>query len=210
MHRDKRFAIQLCALVLLHLLLFWNSATDALFSRDVGKAARNWEKGLATALAGGITLLLVYITGETAKARIVFWSWSHPFPSSRAFSEYRRRHSGIDAAKLKTKVGHFPRDPSKQDALWRKLYRTVESRSELVHIQRAYWIYRDWACITAALFLGLVPVSIFVFPSRTWMLSFALALVAEYLVARTAAVNCGKRFVLTVLELKASEAGGTP
>ena len=203
--KDKIYTAQLCGVVLLNLLGFWNTATGALLKDNFLKAAREWDKALVTGVAGAITLLLVNVVGHTTKARLVFWRWNHPLPGTRVFSEYVRRDPRIDVAKLKAKVGTFPREPSKQNALWYGLYRAVESRPEVVHSHRAYLIYRDWACLSVVLFVFLVPASVVLFPSWTSRVIFASALVAQYLVARAAAVNCGKRFLLTVLALKAAE-----
>jgi hypothetical protein len=204
--KNTLYTTQLTAVVVLNLAAFLVLCKRGIIAvEDIPAMAKDWRNIAVPGVSGFLVIALNYICDHVWKARLVFWRWRNPLPGSRAFSEHARDDPRIDVTKLKEKLGSFPREASKQNALWYRLYRTVESRSEVLNVHKHYLFLRDWACITILLILFLVPASFLICPStRTRLLLIAL-LGSEYFLVRLAAANAGRRFVMTVLAIKAAE-----
>ena len=102
-------------------------------------------------------------------------------------------------------MGPFPSDPRKQNALWYKLYKSVENDNGVGDAHRQFLFTRDYTSIAFLLFLTAGPLGLWLIPSTTTALIYLSILLLQYLLARQAAQNHGTRFVTTVLALKASD-----
>ncbi len=179
--------------------------TDQLLAADYQEMLKHWQAlipaGLGAVLVGVVNGLLDIQT----KARLVFWRWHDPLPGSRAFSKYVHLDPRIDVAALKSKVGPFPAKPSEQNALWYKLYKSVENDQRVLHVHRLFLLTRDYAGIAFMLLIVFGGIGVFAMQSYKTEYLYAGALLLQFLASAVAARNYGERFVNTVLALKATE-----
>lgn len=140
-----------------------------------------------------------------AKARFVFLRWHDPLPAGRAFSYFAKVDSRVDVVKLKAKIGAFPKSPSRQNAKWYSLYKTMEDAPEVRDAHKNFLLTRDYAMFALLFCLVLAPLGFKQFPSLTMALSYSGFLIVQVvLVVRAARVH-GNRFVTTVLARKSAE-----
>jgi heme A synthase len=179
--------------------------TDQLLAADYQEILKQWQAlipaGVGAVLIGVINGLL----NTQAKARLVFWRWHDPLPGSRAFSEYVHLDPRIDVAALKLKVGPFATKPNEQNALWYKLYKSVENDPRVLHVHRLFLLTRDYAGIAFMLLIVFGGIGIVEMQTYKTELLYAAALLAQFVASAVAARNYGVRFVNTVLALKAAE-----
>ena len=134
-----------------------------------------------------------------AKARVVYWRYTHPLPGSRAFSVHLKKETRADPERLVQQWGVLPNDPAEQNRLWYKIYRSVDSEVRVQESHRAWLLSRDLTGYTA-LFLFFLGIPAVVMDStRDVVAWYLLALLAQYLLIMMAARNYGIRFVRTVL-----------
>jgi hypothetical protein len=157
------------------------------------------ERGLFAVSFALATVILNGFLGDLGKARVVFWRWSNPLPGSRAFSVVVPTDPRIDAARLRSRVGPFPRRPNDQNAAWYRLYRAHADKVTVLEAHRAYLLTRDMTGLAALFAIGF-SVGAFVAVSG-WRLPtvYSAALAAQYLIVATSARNYGNRFVANVL-----------
>jgi hypothetical protein len=162
-----------------------------------------WRLGVPTGLAVAVTGLVMGLMSSNAKARLVFWRWTHPLPGSFAFSRYVGRDPRIDQHALRAKVRPWPADPKQQNTLWYRFYKSVEREPAALDAHRYFLMARECTAIAALM----VPLGAFL---SVWHLGWAgeagwyvAALIAQYLLARHAASTYGLRLVTTVLALTA-------
>jgi len=199
-NRTALTAVLLVNLVVLVLLV----QTGQLTAPSIDQFVQQWRHllpaGIGVVFAGVINGLL----SPFAKARLVFWRWSNPLPGSFAFSRYAARDPRIDLAALRHMIKVWPSDPHEQNALWYRLYKSVESEPAVIDAHRSFLLTRDYTAIAFLVLLAAGPLGL-------WFLSAKLAaiygsiMLLQYLLARQAASNYGVRFVTTVLALKASK-----
>lgn len=175
----------------------------------VGGWPMAWRTASELAPAG---LLLVFVTvasgllSPMAKARLVFWRWSHPLPGCRAFSVHAKRDARVNVPALRAKLGTFPKTEPEQNAAWYRLYRSIEDNAAVTQVHRDFLFTRDYAALSA---LSIPPLGVAALAqagSARQAATYLAALVAQYLVTRSAGANYGKRFVSTVLAIKSAEA----
>src|SRR5262245_38975416 len=173
--------------------------TDELIATDYQEMLKHWQAlipaGLGAVLIGVINGLL----NAPTKARLVFWRWHDPLPGSRAFSRYVHLDPRIDIAALKSKVGPFPTEPSKQNALWYKLYKSVENDSRVLHVHRLYLLTRDYAGIAFMLLIVFGGIGVVAMQTYRTELLYVAALLVQFVASAVAARNYGIRFVNTYL-----------
>jgi hypothetical protein len=200
------YKAQLCSVILLDLAMFWIIYKTGLrFRGDALALIKDWQKVLLPGLGALLVLVANGFFDPLTKARMVFLRWNNPLPGSRAFSQYAHRDSRIDVDRLRKKIGNFPREPSKQNASWYRLYTTIRTEPAVVHIHREYLLARDITCLSVLMLLLMTPFAIAMFSSVKVVLVLGGILAAQYLFARMAAMNAGKRLVTTVLAIKAAE-----
>jgi len=195
----------LLAIVVANFVLYFAAVqSDALF-------AGNWYELLkesTTAIPAGIGLVLVGVANAlvpaTWKARIVFLRWRNPLPGCQAFSRYAHRDDRIDVTALEREVGAFPTDPREQNALWYKLYKSVDDDPSVKQVHREYLFTRDYATLALMMLLVLGVLGIVQIPSWGTALVYCGLLVAQLILVRQAALNHGRRFVCTVLAIRSA------
>jgi hypothetical protein len=111
-------------------------------------------------------LLLVFITiasgllSPMAKARLVFWRWRHPLPGCRAFSVHAKRDARINLPALRVRLGTFPKNEPDQNAMWYRLYRSIEHDLAVAQVQKDFLFTRDLAALSA---LAILPLGLAAF-----------------------------------------------
>ena len=165
-------------------------------------------RALQSAVPAGIALMLIGIVNaqlsSDTKARIVFGRWHHPLPGAEAFSRYAKQDDRIDFAALERLFGPFPRAPREQSALWYRLYQTVGEAPSVRQVHREYLFTRDYACIAFMLVFVFGPIGCFKISPTTTMLTYWGLLIVQFILVMRAARAHGRRFVTTVLALKAA------
>jgi hypothetical protein len=178
--------------------------TGQLTAPDIDAFVRHWRSllpaGFGVALAGAVNGLL---SAET-KARLVFWRWSNPLPGSFAFSRYAQRDARIDIAALRRIVGDWPADPGQQNAVWYRLYKSIEREPAVMDAHRSFLLTRDYTAIACLMFIVAGSLGLWLLPSAVTATTYIGLLLVQYLLARMAASNYGVRLVTTVLALKAA------
>jgi hypothetical protein len=176
-----------------------------------GFAIDGWIETLTSIQKTAPVLLISILTGvinaqidHVNKARIVFWTWSHPLPASRAFSHYATTDSRIDAGALKKHQNPLPTEPDQQNALWFKWYREFQEEAGVKQVHREYLFTRDWAGIVFLMIFGLGALALWQMASIKVASIYVGILVGQYLLVRRAAKNHGIRFVASILAYKAS------
>ena len=161
--------------------------------------------GLGIALTGIINAQL----SPEAKSRLVFMSWSNPLPGCEAFTRHAKSDSRVDVSSLEHTYGPLPTDPREQNALWYKLYKSVEQEPSVRQVHRAFLFTRDYMCLALMLVVVLGITGFFQISSTRTALIYLGLLLLQFLLAGQAARNHGKRFVTTVLAIKgATQVGG--
>lgn len=159
--------------------------------------------------APAILSLLVGIIGwslpRTWKEALVFWRvGATRLPSSRAFTELAAKDPRIDMDRLRNRLGKFPKEPSKQTALWYGVYRKHCAEAPVEDANGAYLRYRE---MTALLPLLVIATLILILRNGIpWMKSILSCglFVSEYLIVRQAARNAAKSLVTNVLAVESS------
>lgn len=182
---------------------------NAILAGDWISLAQN----LGSALPAGLGLVLTGILNAQLspemKARIVFMSWNDPLPGCKAFSHHAKSDARVDIACLELTHGPLPIAPREQNALWYRLYKTIENEPAVKQVHRAFLFTRDYTSLALmfAVFFGVA--GFFQISSKLVALGYFGLLVLQFVLAGQAARNHGKRFVTTVLAIKgAAQTGG--
>ena len=167
-------------------------------------------RNVSTAVPAGLGLILTGVLNAQLsaemKSRVVFVRWRNPLPGCSAFSGYAKNDLRISFSAIQRVYGPLPEDPREQNALWYKLYKSVDSEPSVVQVHRAFLFTRDYACIALVLAFVLSLIGFFLIPSKTIAMLYSFALVLQFFVASQAARNHAKRFVTTVLAIKGAVA----
>jgi hypothetical protein len=178
--------------------------TDQLVAADYQEMLKHWQAlipaGVSAVLIGVINGLL----NAQAKARLVFWRWYDPLPGNRAFSQYVNLDPRIDVTALKSKLGPFPAKPNEQNALWYKLYKSVEGDQRVLSVHRLFLLTRDYAGLAFMLLIVFGGIGAFAMQTYSTALLYGAALLVQFVASAVAARNYGIRFVNTVLALNAA------
>lgn len=195
-------AVQLCIFVGANLAVFF-----ALFvSNDFSATAVDqfWHRvtakdGLLAAIMPILAIVLSGVFSDTWKARLVFWRWRDPLPGCRVFSELLAADYRIDKTSLAEKLGEYPQEADKQNALWFSLYKKHGDVDKVLESHKIYLLTRDMASISS-LFVILFPLGVFA-ENFKWEVAaiYAAALFLQYVLIATSAHSYGNRFVLNVL-----------
>lgn len=175
---------------------------DAIIGLNLIALINNWPQ----ILPAGVALILVGVVNAqlsaNAKAKIVFTRWNNPLPGSRAFTELIKTDTRINAANLKKAVGSFPTSPSKQNALWYSLYKSIENEPAVEQVHKNFLFTRDYACLALFILLILGSLGLFQIVSVKAYLVYLGVLIAQFFFVCRAARIHGNRFVTTVLARK--------
>lgn len=163
-------------------------------------------RGATQALPGGLGLVLIGIANAQlsadAKARIVFWRWNNPLPGSEAFTRHAGRDPRVDLAAIAKAYGPLPVDRREQNALWYRLYKSVDNDASVQQVHREFLFTRDYACLALMMMAVLGTAGFIQFASMSTALGYLALLAVQFALAVRAARNHGRRFVTTVLALK--------
>jgi hypothetical protein len=141
----------------------------------------------------------------TAKARIVFMRWSNPLPGARAFSVHAKNDPRIDVVSLTTKFGPLPTGPKEQNALWYKLYRSVEDEVQVRDANQQFLLWRDCASLVLLLSLTLIPIAGVLTRQFVPVLGLSALFALQFALTVQAARVNGERLVSNVLAVKGAE-----
>jgi hypothetical protein len=130
--------------------------------------------------------------------------WNNPLPGSEAFTRYAQRDPRVDTAALERTCGPLPTDPRKQNELWYRLYKSVESAPAVMQAHRASLFARDYTCLSLMMAIVLGTAGFIQIPSTGTAIGYLLILVLQFALVGQAARTHGKRFVSTVLALKSA------
>lgn len=165
-------------------------------------------RNVGTAVPAGLGLILTGVLNAQLsaemKSRIVFMRWRNSLPGCAAFSRHAKDDVRIDFSAIERSCGPLPEEPREQNALWYRLYKSVDSEPSVVQVHRSFLFTRDYACIALMLVVTFGLIGFFQVPSKSIATLYFFVLVLQFLVASQAARNHGKRFVTTVLALKAA------
>jgi len=172
----------------------------------------NWVilfRNLAGAFPAGLGLILTGIINAQlspeAKSRIVFVRWANSLPGCEAFTRYARSDLRVDVSSIEEAYGPLPTDPRQQNALWYRLYKSVESEPSVRQVHRSFLFARDYACIALTFIVVFGTAGFVQIPSTRIALMYFVLLVLQFTLASQAARNHGKRFVTTVLAIKGAQ-----
>ncbi len=186
-------------------LYFAVSGSGAVFIGDWAGLAAQW----AALLPAGLGLIVVGVLNAQAdaisKARLVFMRWHDPLPASEAFTRLAPSDPRIDLAALERKFGPLPTDAKGQNALWYRLYKSIEGDAAVEHAHREYLFTRDFHFLAALMLIGLGVLAIATFVGVGKTLLYLAILAIQLLMTGQAARNHGRRLVCTVLARKAAE-----
>jgi hypothetical protein len=175
---------------------------SSILAGDWGAAVQD----LGQALPAGLGLLLTGIVNAQlsadAKGRVVFLRWRNPLPGSEAFTRHAHSDHRVDLNALQRQHGPLPTDPRQQNALWYKLYKSVESEPAVIQAHRAFLFARDYTCIALMMLIVLGGIGLWQISSTKGALFYIGGLALQFVLAGQAARNHGRRFVSTVLALK--------
>jgi hypothetical protein len=170
-------------------------------------------KNLEGALPAGLGMVLTGVVNAQLspemKARVVFMAWRDPLPGCKAFTCHAQSDARVDVACLELTHGPLPTAPREQNALWYKLYKTIEQEPAVKQVHRAFLFTRDYTSLALMFALVLGTAGFTQIPSTRVAFIYLGLLLFQFVLAGQAARNHGKRFVTTVLAIKgATQAGG--
>jgi hypothetical protein len=165
---------------------------------------KHWKGLLPSGLGVIFVGIINSIMSSNAKARIVYWKWYNPLPGCRAFSHFAENDARIKLSALRKIVGKFPTDPKEQNAVWYKLYRSIQRDPAVNQLHKHVLFKRDYAVLSFLFIMILGTIGFyFIIPMNVALIYFVI-LVAQYLLVRYTAKNDGERLVTTVLAIKAA------
>lgn len=164
----------------------------------------NWESLSAVGLGAVVTTVVSNLISPQLKAVLVFWRWPNPLPGHRAFTRYLGSDPRIDPKILQEKIGDFPSDPSEQNRLWYRIYRTHESKPSVMGAHGDFLLTRDMTWLSFAMFMLFGLGSAFIGESALQAAWYPAFLAIQYAVVSLAAKRNGIRLVLNVLAIESS------
>jgi hypothetical protein len=121
--------------------------TDQLLAADYQEVLKQWQALIPAGLGAILVGVMNGLLSPQSKARVIFWRWKDPLPGNRAFSRYVLLDPRIDVTALQAKVGLFPGEPNEQNALWYRLYKSVERDPSVAYVHRLFLLTRDYVGI---------------------------------------------------------------
>jgi hypothetical protein len=126
-------------------------------------------------------------------------------PGCRAFTHLAASDPRVDVHALERVLGPLPTDPRGQNALWYRLYKTVEGEPAVVQVHRAFLLARDYTCLSLMILAVLGTAGAIQIGEFAGKAVYVAMLALQFVLAGQAARNNGRRFVTTVLAIKASQ-----
>lgn len=164
----------------------------------------NWGSLSAVGLGVMVTTVVSNLVSPQLKAVLVFWRWPNPLPGHRAFTRYLAKDPRIDPQGLQEKIGDFPSDPSEQNRMWYRIYRTHASEPSVISAHRDFLLTRDITWLSFAMFMLGGLGSAFLGESILQTVWYPAFLAIQFVVVSTAAKRNGVRLVLNVLAIESS------
>jgi len=199
---QRENAIKLWTFIGANLAVFFTLLVGNDFS--VAAVDQFWHRvtakdGIIAAIIPILAVVLSGVFSDTWKARLVFWRWHDPLPGCRVFSELLATDNRPNKEALANKLGEYPREPGKQNALWFGLYTKHCDLEKVLEAHKIYLLTRDMASISLV-FVILLPIVVFA-ENLNWEVAviYAASLVIQYALIAISARNHGNRFVLNVL-----------
>jgi hypothetical protein len=169
-----------------------------------------WAQIGSVTLATVIVIALNGLFSATAKFRLVFWRWRFPLPGCRAFSAHLKNDPRIDFRLIESKFGAVPAEPVAQNALWYRIYGSVESLPVVRSVHRDFLFCRDYAALSA-IFLVLFGSLILIGEVTTTLRwTYFGLLMLQYVIAAIAARNYGTRLVTSAVAAWQHKTLGAP
>jgi hypothetical protein len=192
------------------LVLYGVTQADAVKFADLCSIVTDASKLIPFGLAIGIaTVLNGLLDPNAAKARLVFLRWRGALPGHRAFSRYMHADPRIDPRQVEKAVGSpLPVEPTLQNRVWFRLYKTVENDPPVLQVHRDFLLTRDYTGLAFLFIIFYGAAGFFTAPSTKVALIYLGFLLLQYLVVRQAASRYGIRLVTTVLARVALKPGG--
>lgn len=182
---------------------------DAIIAGDWISLAKNLEGILPAGLGLVLTGVINAQLSPEMKARLVFMSRRDPLPGCKAFTCHAQSDARVDVACLELTYGPLPTAPREQNALWYKLYKTIEQDPAVRQVHRAFLFTRDYTSLALMFVIVLGAAGFIQITSARVAFIYLGLLLLQFVLAGQAARNHGKRFVTTVLAIKgAVKAGG--
>jgi hypothetical protein len=178
---------------------------------DIGKLVDKWENRALFLCLGTLSILFLNsLLSPNFKAKIVFLKCKNPLPGCQAFTRHIFNDPRIDIDTLRNKVGEFPTEPKKQNALWYVIYREFSKDNPIKSKNQFFLLFRDMCGILFLIIIGAVPLLIIecLFYGELSIKCFDYFLVIcliEFFICNVCARNSGISFVKDVLALKSSE-----
>lgn len=180
-------------------LYAWFLRQDVVAMPSLTALAKSWETAVPAGMMFLLTVALNGVLSPATKARLVFWRWREVLPGHRAFTHFAKEDPRVDFEALERQFGSFPTSGLEQNRRWVRLYRSLEERPKVEHINREYLLLRDWTGLAALACAVLAPAAWWFGRSRDVAVVYALVVGLQYVIVRTAAKNAGERLVTTVL-----------
>jgi len=144
------------------------------------------------------------------KETLIFWRMgAKALPSSQAFSKLASQDPRINLASLRSRLGAFPRDPTKQTAIWYGIYRKHHEEASVIDAHGAYLRYREMIALPPILFVFSLLIGIWRRGRISSLIVCISLLTAEYLVVMLAARNAATHLVTNVLAIESSASNKT-
>jgi len=141
----------------------------------------------------------------TAKAKIVYWRWSDPLPGSKAFTHFAKSDPRVDYKALEQLHGPLPTDPVDQNALWYRLYKSVDRDAAVQDSHGEYLFSRDYASFALLMLIVFAPIVAFQIDSARIAGWYVGGLALQCILTIRAARMHGRRLVTTVLAVAAAK-----
>lgn len=198
--------VGLYGLMAANLVVFYSFVQgNALVDGNLVELVRNVDKAVPAGLGLALTAIVNAQLSAEAKSRVVFLRWHDPLPACRAFSHLAVSDSRINMRALERDFGPLPTNPREQNALWYRLYKTVEAEPAVVQIHRAFLFARDYTCLSLMSLAVLGTAGAIQIDEVAGKAGYVGMLALQFGLAGQAARNNGRRFVTTVLAIKASQ-----
>lgn len=148
-----------------------------------------------------LVILVVNVLPSSVKAMLVYWRRFGWLPGSEAFTRYGPSDLRVDMDALRKNVGAWSEEPKEQNAKWFKLYKLVETVTEVAATQKDFLLYRDMA-VLSLLLVGPTVAALLLWGAHVAAVWTAAAiLLVQYLLTAVSARHAGERFVCNVLAL---------
>ncbi len=173
--------------------------TGSLSSANLSELRADWQALLPGGLGIALFVLLNSLASPNWKARIIFWRWNHPLPSSRVFSDLMQKDDRISTATIENLIGKLPSEATEQSQVWYRLYQTVQNEPAVAHTHKEFLFFRDWCWMSVLALVVLGGADLIWIDGITAKYSFFAWVIMQYILTLVSARNRGTGFVTTAL-----------